>query len=136
MLKFQNICKFIIISGFYSLLIMCIPFNIHRLPLEVRLEIFGFLSHADWTRLALHNRRIANIFLNNLRYLAPLPCIDKITFVCPLLFFIIQSLILSRHCLNATIIWISQCPYMNDWEMPFSILLTSRFILRCSLILN
>ena len=25
------------------------------LPLEVRLEFFGFLTHAEWTRLAQHN---------------------------------------------------------------------------------
>jgi hypothetical protein len=53
--------------------LMSSVFNIHRLPLEVRLEIFGCLAHADWTRLAAHNRRTGKVLMGNTRYLAPLP---------------------------------------------------------------
>jgi hypothetical protein len=47
-------------------------FNLYALPLELPLEIFGFLSHDDWTRLAGFNRGTHNVMMNNLRYLAPL----------------------------------------------------------------
>jgi hypothetical protein len=37
-------------------------FNIHkRIPLEVRLEIFAYLTNKEWTRLAEHNRRTKRV---------------------------------------------------------------------------
>jgi hypothetical protein len=47
-------------------------FNIHRLPLEVRLEIFGCLAQDEWTRLVSYNRRTVKGLSGNQRYLAPL----------------------------------------------------------------
>jgi hypothetical protein len=56
--------------------------SVHRrLPLEVRLEVFGFLSHADWIRLAAHNRRTFKVLFGNLRYLAPLSRLHSVQFV-------------------------------------------------------
>jgi hypothetical protein len=43
-------------------------FNVHRLPLEVRLEIFGFLIYKQWIRLAKHNRRTKRVLLSHQRY--------------------------------------------------------------------
>jgi hypothetical protein len=57
-------------------------FNIHRLPLEVRLEIFGCLAHAEWTRLAAHNSRTGKVLTGNSRYLAVLPRLCGLTIVC------------------------------------------------------
>jgi hypothetical protein len=55
-------------------------FNLHRrFPLEVRLELFGFLTHAQWTRLAGHNRKTFNVLMGNLRYLAPLPQLNSLS---------------------------------------------------------
>jgi hypothetical protein len=39
--------------------------NDHLLPQEVRLKIFGYLAHADWTRLASHNRRTGKVLTGN-----------------------------------------------------------------------
>jgi hypothetical protein len=56
-------------------------FNIHRLPLEVRLEVFGSLTHAEWTWLARHNRRTKRVLLENQRYLAPFSRLYSLEFV-------------------------------------------------------
>jgi hypothetical protein len=53
-------------------------FNLHRMPLEVRLEIFGFLTHKKWIRLAKHNRRTNRVLFGNPRYLAPLSRLDNL----------------------------------------------------------
>jgi hypothetical protein len=75
-----------------------IQFNIHRrLPLEVRLEIFGFLTHAQWIRLALHNHRTAKVLLGNLRYLAPLSRLQHIRFVC---FIFLSNKLISNNIQN------------------------------------
>jgi hypothetical protein len=57
-------------------------FNIHRLPLEVRLEIFGCLAHTKWTRLAAHKRRTGKVLVGNRRYLEPLPRLYRLELVC------------------------------------------------------
>jgi hypothetical protein len=63
-------------------------FNLHRrFPLEVRLDVFGFLIHAEWTRLAGHNRKTFKVLMGNLRYLAPLPRLYSLEFVYLFLFF-------------------------------------------------
>jgi hypothetical protein len=55
---------------------------IHRLPLENRLDIFGFLTYAEWMCLAKHNRRTMKVLFANLRYLAPFPRLAQLNFVC------------------------------------------------------
>jgi hypothetical protein len=57
-------------------------FNIHRLPLEVRLEIFGCLAHAEWIRLASHNRRTGKVLAGNQRYLASIHRFYELCTVC------------------------------------------------------
>jgi hypothetical protein len=54
--------------------------------LEVRLEIFGCLTHAEWARLASHNRRTGKVLVGNTRYLAPLPQLKWVWIVRFLLF--------------------------------------------------
>jgi hypothetical protein len=57
-------------------------YNLYRrTPMEVRLELFGFLSHAEWTRLALHNRKTRRMLMGNQRYLASIPRLYSLDFV-------------------------------------------------------
>jgi hypothetical protein len=51
-------------------------------PLEVRLELCGFLSLAEWTRLAGHNRKTRRMLMGNQRYLAHIPRLHSADFVC------------------------------------------------------
>jgi hypothetical protein len=58
-------------------------YNLYRRsPLEVRLELCGFLSLAEWTQLAEHNRKTRRMLMDNQRYLAPIPRLHSVSFVC------------------------------------------------------
>jgi hypothetical protein len=62
-------------------------YNLYRrTPLEVRLELCGFLSLAEWTRLAEHNRKTRRMLVGNQRYLAPIPRLYYVRFVCIFVF--------------------------------------------------
>jgi hypothetical protein len=57
-------------------------YNLYRrTPLEVRLELSGFLSLAEWTRLAQHNRKTRRMLMDNQRYLAKIPRLHSVKFV-------------------------------------------------------
>jgi hypothetical protein len=61
---------------------MSMSYNLYRrTPLEVRLELVGFLTQEEWTRLAKHNRKTRRMLMGNQRYLAPIPRLHSIEFV-------------------------------------------------------